>query len=368
MKYRFTAMGHKNILANHNKTLEFTKDTKLSVDGDCIVGVNADFDTRKLQALVKNHSHLIMTIRTGNLSEKIEFVANKDFSSSREVVLRFSEFSSDRTLGFRASKTSALLNRKLVGRLRDPRQRIIVEIEPMIKLIIFDFDNTLCDLKSALEYSHKKMSQVLCETYGVYGPTAVKLMWEIDAKYSKKGYHSSPKNYDRHIWFGELFRRVGVKATKDDVEKMVRLYWQFTHQVVKPLPGARSVLEKLRQNYKIAVMTDSDGDRKIKMERLRKTGLLRMFDYVVISDDVGVNKPDKEFYSRILKKFNVSADQCVMVGDKPQVDLELGKKMGMTTVWMKYGAWAELHADELFAYVNHEITDLKQLLEVVSQQ
>ena len=44
MSYSFTAYGHKNILATHKTTIEFTKDKELSLKGNCIVGVRADFD------------------------------------------------------------------------------------------------------------------------------------------------------------------------------------------------------------------------------------------------------------------------------------------------------------------------------------
>ncbi len=43
MEYSFTAWGHENITANHKRTLEFTKDNELSLEGDCILGVSANF-------------------------------------------------------------------------------------------------------------------------------------------------------------------------------------------------------------------------------------------------------------------------------------------------------------------------------------
>ena len=54
MKYKFHAYGHPNILATHKTTLEFTKDSELSLKGDCIVGVKADFDLNEIKKFVKN--------------------------------------------------------------------------------------------------------------------------------------------------------------------------------------------------------------------------------------------------------------------------------------------------------------------------
>ena len=54
MKYSFHAFGHKNLLGTHKNTLEFTKDKNLTLKGDCIVGVNADFDAGELKNFIKN--------------------------------------------------------------------------------------------------------------------------------------------------------------------------------------------------------------------------------------------------------------------------------------------------------------------------
>ena len=53
MKIEIPFSGHKNILSLHKKTIEITKDSKLSVSGDCIVGTNSTIacidSARKIQ-------------------------------------------------------------------------------------------------------------------------------------------------------------------------------------------------------------------------------------------------------------------------------------------------------------------------------
>ena len=41
---KFSARGHENIRGVHKTTFEFTKEKELTLKGDCIIGVNADFD------------------------------------------------------------------------------------------------------------------------------------------------------------------------------------------------------------------------------------------------------------------------------------------------------------------------------------
>jgi len=367
MKYIFRAKGHKNIVATHKNTFEFTKDDSVSLDGDCIIGVGADFSAKHLKELAGRHSRIRMRITAGSASDTIDFIANKSFSSDKELVVRLSEFNSERTLGFRATKSAKHLNRELAKRLSDPSREIKVEMESVVKAVLFDFDDTIEELRSALVITHNKIARKILDMYGVYEPTTVDLLYQIDREFSLKGPHSPPDNYDRHIWFAEYFKRVGIKATKQQIDDMVTLYWRFVIEAVKPMPHAQEVLRTLKSDYKLAVMTDSDGDRRLKAERIKAVGLGEFFDFFITGDDVGINKPDKEFYFQIFKKLKVSAEECIMVGDKPQVDLELAKKLGMKTIWMKHGEWTRRLGDTHFDYVDYEITDLKQLLEIMKE-
>ncbi len=66
MKYSFICYGHKNITAKHKTTLEFTKERDLSLKGDCIVGVKADFDLLQLRKFIKslkNNNKVTITIQ-----------------------------------------------------------------------------------------------------------------------------------------------------------------------------------------------------------------------------------------------------------------------------------------------------------------
>jgi HAD superfamily hydrolase (TIGR01662 family) len=364
--YSFTAYGHKNILAAHRNTLEFTKDKELSLNGDCIVGICADFSLNELSRIARKHRMLRMRIEAGKVRDSVDFIANPDFSSDHELVLRLSEFSSERTLGFRAAKSAVMLNRQLIEKLKNPKQKIKITIEPIIKAFILDFDNTVEDFKSAAEFAHKQLAKKLFELYGIYEPTALELLEEVDMEFSIKGIHSSPKTYDRHLWFKELFKKAGLNPTASEINLFVDLYWRFIIEKAEPMPHALSTLKKLKQDYKLAIMTDSDGRGRFKVERAKTTGIFCLADVFMVSDEVKVNKPSTKFYRAILKKLSLSPGECVMVGDKPQVDLELAKQLGMKTVWLRYGKWSEELARETFDYVDFTIKDIRELLNIIS--
>jgi len=115
----FKAYGHKNILATHKNTFEFTKDREVTLNGDCILGVRADFDSKKLTEYLKDKKEVRITISVGELTEEIHCSVNANFSDDNEIVVRRSDFSSKRTLGIHADKACVDFSRELVEKLQN---------------------------------------------------------------------------------------------------------------------------------------------------------------------------------------------------------------------------------------------------------
>ena len=133
MKCKFHAYGHPNILGTHKTTLEFTKDSELSLKGDCIIGVKADFDLRKLKNLVEKNKNgkIKITIETEGkkISETINAELNSGFNDEKEIVIRKADFVSQRTLAMRSNKAAFELRRDLIGFLKINANKITVILQ-----------------------------------------------------------------------------------------------------------------------------------------------------------------------------------------------------------------------------------------------
>lgn len=137
MFYKFLAFGHPNILATHKTTLEFTKDNEISLRGDCIVGVKADFDLNKIKKFfkkIKNEKIIIriQTTSTNNhkkIQETILAQINPKFDSNDEFVIRKTNFVSERTFAIKSNKAAFDLNRQVINFLKEKRNKISVIIE-----------------------------------------------------------------------------------------------------------------------------------------------------------------------------------------------------------------------------------------------
>ena len=113
------------------------------------------------------------------------------------------------------------------------------------------------------------------------------------------------------------------------------------------------------------IVTDGDGSVEIKTKKMKATGLYKYFKDFSIGDALKTTKPDMKFYTYLIKKHKLDPKNCIMVGDRPPRDLQLAKKLGMKTVWIKHGKWQEFLKGKKFKYVDHTITDLRQLLKII---
>ena len=126
-----SAFGHENIQAIHPSTLMFTKEKHLSETGDCIVGIAADKAVADLsqtfkETLRKPNAKLTIIIEAGGLTEQINASGSPKLILTHltDIVIRKSDYISDRTLAIHADKSSNDLPRELVEKLKDPRQKV----------------------------------------------------------------------------------------------------------------------------------------------------------------------------------------------------------------------------------------------------
>ena len=126
--------GHPNVRAWHEKTIEITNDSNLTLKGDCIVGVRASKGCSQLSEEVKSALNddvaVKFEIEVGKHS--FEFIARGSskltFEDEHEIVIRKSDYASPRTLAVKANKAACDIPRKMVEMLKDSNVRGLLKI------------------------------------------------------------------------------------------------------------------------------------------------------------------------------------------------------------------------------------------------
>lgn len=124
----------------------------------------------------------------------------------------------------------------------------------------------------------------------------------------------------------ERFRRVLAEAGCDNARAIEmsavldREYLGRLGRLKRLVPGALELLHHLSaRGYRIGVI--SNGFYEVQHRKMRSAGIDGMIDAVVLSDDIGVNKPDRRIFDHAVRKVNTSAERSLIIGDNPDTDI-----------------------------------------------
>src|SRR5215210_4535679 len=133
----------------------------------------------------------------------------------------------------------------------------------------------------------------------------------------------APREEDDKGWWRELVNRVldQVAPALGELDRdafFEAAYEHFAEAGVWELyPEVAEVLEILRTDYRLAVVSNFDGRLRMILEQL---GISHFFRAVVLSSEVGADKPDPFIFRRGLELMEVDASEAMHVGDDPVHD------------------------------------------------
>lgn len=106
---------------------------------------------------------------------------------------------------------------------------------------------------------------------------------------------------------------------------------------LRPTPGARDLLDRLRQEgLRLVVATSAAEDELHPM--LEQVGLTELLARKTSSDDADNSKPDPDIIMAALRKGRLSPGQAIMLGDTPY-DVEAATRASVGTVAVLSGGW-----------------------------
>ncbi len=139
---------------------------------------------------------------------------------------------------------------------------------------------------------------------------------------------STMARYER-FFVSELGAEVDLERFSRDCDD---IFHKATHDVSNwaAYPDAVPTLEALRaRGFKLGMISNaSDLARKV----LRNLDMERRFDFVVISSEVGVNKPSPDIFHMALRQANIHPHRAVYVGDRLNIDVRGARRAGMQAI------------------------------------
>ncbi len=195
----------------------------------------------------------------------------------------------------------------------------------MIEFVFLDLDNTLLDFtkseSTALKESLAEMNICADDSAVTMYSRINSDMWKL---LEKKKITRSELTVRR---FAMLFSKLNVNA--DPFEAHRRYALRLAKQAFF-IDGAIELLESLQGKYKLYGATN--GNAEIQHGRIECSGIGKYFEKIFISQEVGFNKPDREFFEGCFRQIeNFDRKKAVILGDSLSSDITGGKNAGIYT-------------------------------------
>tara|TARA_B100001093_G_scaffold97660_1_gene89642 strand:- start:268 stop:957 length:690 start_codon:yes stop_codon:yes gene_type:complete len=170
---------------------------------------------------------------------------------------------------------------------------------------------------------------------------------KVDVSLFLKAYHPINREYwdlyrlnkvsKAHLRFYRLsdtFKELNVEVPEKLISKLTVDYINHLSDFNYLIPNALTILEKFHLNYNMHIITN--GFKEVQKKKLEKSGLLKYFKTITISENIGFKKPSKEIFLHAITKANTVIENSVMIGDNFNADIIGAKSIGMKAIYYNF--------------------------------
>lgn len=222
--------------------------------------------------------------------------------------------------------------------------------------ILFDLDNTILDFTASSELAFnllmKDIGLLPSETdYDTYREINRQVWTMMEAG---KLSHDELKTKRWTLYFAE-------RQIQYDPAEANKKYFEYIKINPVFVRYAQELLEELKGNFQLAIITN--GLAEVQRPRIEKTGLDKYFAHFVISDELGVAKPNHDYFEYCHQLIqNPPKERVLVVGDTFEADIQGAKNYGYKSCW--YNPWFQSEKNRESDYIIRNLKELRLILDL----
>ena len=200
-----------------------------------------------------------------------------------------------------------------------------------IQVLSFDLDDTLWDGSAVILHAEQAMLNWMQQhTPDILNTYSKEQLREHKFQFIKRNPQLMNRISEaRQAYLSELFSQFKYADHQQKAADCFQTFYNARQQVTL-FDGVTEALEKLKQHYRLIAITNGNAD-------IALTGLADYFEFSLNAEDFEQPKPHSDIFHAALKQANITASECLHVGDHPEHDMLGAHKMGMATCWLKDG-------------------------------
>jgi len=240
-----------------------------------------------------------------------------------------------------------------------------------IKLIGFDLDDCLFDSTGLSEKARIKGLEAMINLgLNIDKKQAVRILTEIVKEYGS----NSSKHYNYFIRrLNQMEDGIEYISYNDGYKFIAAAVMAYHEEKVNSITlydDVKESLNKLKElSIKIAIITD--GIPIKQYEKILRLKIDKLIDLVVISDEIGIKKPNPELFNYCLKKFGVNGRETIYVGDRIDKDIIPANLNNIYSVYLHRGGKYDTYDPDLNLHrdlqPNYEISNLNELFNIIEE-
>ena len=199
--------------------------------------------------------------------------------------------------------------------------------------IFFDLDHTIWDFDRNAEEALQELFVLHeLETLGIASAA------EFIATYTRNN-HALWADYHLGRIDKETLRQTRFRKTFMDMglhPDVIPLTFEDAYVELCPtktnlFPHAHETLAYLQSKYTLHII--SNGFESATRRKVAGTGLAKYFENIIISELVGINKPDKAIFEHALNLAGANKEESIMIGDSLEADIYGALNFGMDAIY-----------------------------------
>ena len=204
-----------------------------------------------------------------------------------------------------------------------------------IQAVFFDIDDTLVDAAA----STRAGAEVLFDRYrdrldGSDDQLMERWNTLLDQHFDRFLRGETSFMGQRRARIRDLFGLTPDQMPDPEVDAIYAAYGEFKEGARRLFPDAIETLDTLG-SCRLGVI--SNGSSARQRQKLASVGILDRFRVVVVSEDIGIAKPQAGIFQAACRAVGVSPSVCVHVGDRLDADALGARDAGLTGVWLDRG-------------------------------